>query len=221
MEFSLGLAPRSAIAPPAHSNRLVNGDAPESGLPIPSMPSFTSPPLQLQELFTVAGRTAAIGRVKPALGACFLSFRQRGIPCGANSAMSKVRIIGCLAFGTSPLLLDFGHRTTPSSLDVHLSHTKTITNQHRKGPNDGQWVPRSGTAPLPRTMHQFVCSASKPHLHVGFGPKTSGTTPELSKPYDSLIEDASDRSLGALPMDYRLLCYTESTGNLVAPPYRF
>ena len=83
-------------------------------IPIQSVLSSSSPLLQLQELFTVAGRTAAFGRVKPALGAGFLSFRQCGIPLGANSAMSKVRIVGCLALGTSPLLLNFGHGLTPS-----------------------------------------------------------------------------------------------------------
>jgi hypothetical protein len=69
----------------------------------------------LQELFTVAGRTAAFGRVKPALGAGFLSFRQRGIPFGASLAILKVWLVDCLAFGTSPLLLGFFHALPPSS----------------------------------------------------------------------------------------------------------
>jgi len=93
-------------------------------IPIQSVPSSSSPLLQLQELFTVAGRTAAFGRVKPALGAGLLSFRQCGIPFGANSAMSKVRIVGCLALGTSPLLLNYGHGLTPSSLGITLSFGK-------------------------------------------------------------------------------------------------
>jgi hypothetical protein len=83
--------------------------------PIQPIRSASSPLLQLQELFTVAGGTAVFGRKEPAFGAGFLGFRQCGIPLGANSAMRIVWFVDCLALGTSPLVPGFGHGLTPSS----------------------------------------------------------------------------------------------------------
>ena len=85
-------------------------------IPIQSVPSPSSPLLQLQELFTIAGRTAAFVSKKPALGAGLRGFRQCRIPLGAKLAMRIVWFVGSLALGTSPLLPGFGHGLTPSSL---------------------------------------------------------------------------------------------------------
>ena len=88
----------------------------EDFIPIQSVPSSSSPLLQLQELFTIAGRTAAFVSKKPTLGAGLRGFRQCRIPLCAKLAMRIVWFVGSLALGTSPLLPGFGHGLTPSSL---------------------------------------------------------------------------------------------------------
>jgi hypothetical protein len=85
-------------------------------IPIQPVPYSYSRMLQLQKIFTVAGRAAVIGSKKPALGAGFHGFRECGIPLGANSAMRILWFVDCRALGTSPLLLGFGHGLTPCSL---------------------------------------------------------------------------------------------------------
>jgi hypothetical protein len=116
-------------------------------IPIQSVPSSSSLLLQLQELFTVAGRTAVFVRKKPALGAGLRVFRQCRIPLGAKLAMRKLRFVGSLALRTGPLLPGFRHGLTPSSLGVPQSHAKSITDQYKRSPNNPQWASRSATTP--------------------------------------------------------------------------